>query len=294
MTERLKGTGVALITPFLPDGSIDFDSLKKLVEDAISNGVDYLVTLCTTSETPTLTEQEKEQVVRTVVEVNRGRVAVVRGLGGPCTHRLIHCLQTFDFTGVDALLTVTPYYNRPSQEGVYQHYKTAAEHSPRPIILYNVPGRTGCNIEADTTLRLANDCPNIIAVKEASGNMNQIMRIIAHKPATFSVISGDDAITLPLLASGADGVISVIANAFPKEMSTMVRLARNSQFAEARQIHLALLDFIQACFKEGSPAGIKTLLALQGKIQNILRLPQVPASEILKESFCNLLKNNYL
>lgn len=294
MTERLKGTGVALITPFLPDGSIDFDSLKKLVEDAISNGVDYLVTLCTTSETPTLTEQEKEQVVRTVVEVNRGRVAVVRGLGGPCTHRLIHCLQTFDFTGVDALLTVTPYYNRPSQEGVYQHYKTAAEHSPRPIILYNVPGRTGCNIEADTTLRLANDCPNIIAVKEASGNMNQIMRIIAHKPATFSVISGDDAITLPLLASGADGVISVIANAFPKEMSTMVRLARNNQFPEARQIHLALLDFIQACFKEGSPAGIKTLLALQGKIQNILRLPQVPASEILKESFCNLLKNNYL
>ena len=294
MTERLKGTGVALITPFLPDGSIDFDSLEKLVEDAVSNGVDYLVTLCTTSETPTLSEQEKEQVVRTVVKVNRGRVAIVRGLGGPCTQRLIHQLQTLDFSGVDALLSVTPFYNRPSQEGVYQHYKLLAEHSPRPIILYNVPGRTGCNIEADTTLRLANDCPNIIAVKEASGNMNQIMKIIAHKPADFSVISGDDAITLPLLAAGADGVISVIANAFPKEMSTMVRLARNNQFPEARQIHLALLDFIQACFKEGSPAGIKKLLALQGKIHETLRLPQVPASDDLKKIFSILLKNNSL
>ena len=290
MTERLKGTGVALITPFLPDGTIDFACLEKLVEDLISNGINYLVTVCTTSETPTLSEEEKDEIVRTVVRVNRGRVAVIRGLGGPDTHELLTSLQTKDFTGVDAILSVAPFYSRPSQEGLYQHYKTVAEHSPRPVILYNVPGRTGCNIEADTTLRLANDCPNIIAVKEASGGMNQIMRIIAHKPADFSVISGDDALTLPLLAAGVDGVISVVANAFPKEVSTMVRLARNNDFAEARKIHLQLLDFTQACFREGSPAGVKALLSLQGKIQNCLRLPQVPVSESLMNTFRDLIQ----
>ncbi len=289
MNNRLKGTGVAVITPFLPDGKIDFASLGKLVEDYIANGVDYLVTVCTTSETPTLSEEEKDEVVNCIVRVNAGRVAIVRGLGGPNTMELVHQLQTRDFTGVDALLSVTPFYNRPSQEGVYQHYKLLAENSPLPIILYNVPGRTGCNIDAATTLRLANDFPNIVAVKEASGMMNQIMKIIAHKPAGFSVISGDDALTLPLLAAGVDGVISVIANAFPKEMSTMVRLARNNQFAEARQIHQRLLDYIQACFREGSPCGIKALMSLQGKIQNNLRLPQVPASEALMETFKNLL-----
>lgn len=289
MNNRLKGTGVAVITPFLPDGKIDFASLGKLVEDYIANGVDYLVSVCTTSETPTLSEEEKDEVVNCIVRVNAGRVAIVRGLGGPNTMELVHQLQTRDFTGVDALLSVTPFYNRPSQEGVYQHYKLLAENSPLPIILYNVPGRTGCNIDAATTLRLANDFPNIVAVKEASGMMNQIMKIIAHKPAGFSVISGDDALTLPLLAAGVDGVISVIANAFPKEMSTMVRLARNNQFAEARQIHLRLLDYIQACFREGSPCGIKALMSLQGKIQNNLRLPQVPASEALIETFKNLL-----
>ena len=290
MTERLKGTGVALITPFLPDGTIDFACLEKLVEDLISNGINYLVTVCTTSETPTLSEEEKNEIVRTVVRVNRGRVAVIRGLGGPDTHELLTSLQTKDFTGVDAILSVAPFYSRPSQEGLYQHYKTVAEHSPRPVILYNVPGRTGCNIEADTTLRLANDCPNIIAVKEASGVMNQIMRIINHKPADFSVISGDDALTLPLLAAGVDGVISVVANAFPKEVSTMVRLARNNDFAEARKIHLQLLDFTQACFREGSPAGVKALLSVQGKIQNCLRLPQVPVSETLMNTFRELIQ----
>lgn len=289
MTERLKGTGVALITPFLPDGSIDFTCLEKLVEDLISNGINYLVTVCTTSETPTLSEEEKDEIVRTVVRVNRGRVAVIRGLGGPDTRELITSLRTKDFTGVDAILSVAPFYSRPSQEGLYQHYKTIAEHSPRPVILYNVPGRTGCNIDADTTLRLANDCPNIIAVKEASGMMNQIMRIINHKPSDFSVISGDDALTLPLLAAGVDGVISVVANAFPKEVSTMVRLARNNDFAEARKIHLQLLDFTQACFREGSPAGVKALLSLQGKIQNCLRLPQVPVSETLMNTFRELI-----
>ena len=291
MTERLKGTGVALITPFFPDGTIDFASLEKLVEDLIANGIDYLVTVCTTSETPTLSEEEKDEIVRAVVRVNHGRVAVIRGLGGPDTRELLTSLHTKDFTGVDAILSVAPFYSRPSQEGLYQHYKTVAEHSPRPVILYNVPSRTGCNIEADTTLRLANDCPNIIAVKEASGIMNQIMRVIAHKPADFSVISGDDAITLPLLAAGVDGVISVVANAFPKEVSTMVRLARNNSFEEARRIHLQLLDFTQACFREGSPAGIKALLSLQGKIQNCLRLPQVPVSESLMNTFRELIKS---
>lgn len=289
MTERLKGTGVALITPFLPDGTIDFLCLEKLVEELISNGIDYLVTVCTTSETPTLSEEEKDEIVRTVVKVNRGRVAIIRGMGGPDTRELVTSLQTKDFTGVDAILSVAPFYNRPSQNGLYQHYKTVAENSPLPVILYNVPGRTGCNIDADTTLRLANDCPNIIAVKEASGMMNQIMRIINHKPADFSVISGDDALTLPLLAAGVDGVISVVANAFPKEVSTMVRLARSNNFAEARKIHLQLLDFTQACFREGSPAGVKALLSLQGKIQNCLRLPQVPVSETLMNTFRELI-----
>ena len=290
MTERLKGTGVALITPFFPDGTIDFASLEKLVEELIANGIDYLVTVCTTSETPTLSEEEKDEIVRAVVRTNRGRVAVIRGLGGPDTRELLTSLRTKDFTGVDAILSVAPFYSRPSQEGLYQHYKTVAEHSPLPVILYNVPGRTGCNIEADTTLRLANDCSNIIAVKEASGVMNQIMRIIAHKPADFSVISGDDAITLPLLAAGVDGVISVVANAFPKEVSTMVRLARHNNFDEARRIHLQLLDFTQACFREGSPAGVKALLSLQGKIQNCLRLPQVPVSESLMNTFRELIQ----
>lgn len=291
MTNRLKGTGVALITPFLKNGQIDFAALEKLVEDEIQNGIDYLVALGTTSESPALSQKEKEEVVRTVVSVNAGRVAVLRGLGGPNTLELVEQLHTLDFTGVDAILSVTPYYNRPSQEGVYRHYHTLADNSPLPIILYNVPKRTGCNIEADTTLRLANDCPNIIAVKEASGNLNQIMRIVKHKPAEFSVISGDDAITLPLIAAGADGLISVVANAFPKEVSTMVRLARQDKIAEARAIHLALLDFTQACFKEGSPAGIKALMWLQGKIQNQLRLPQAPVSETLVEKFKLLLED---
>ena len=291
MTNRLKGTGVALITPFLENGQVDFAALEKLVEDEIQNGIDYLVALGTTSESPALSQKEKEEVVRTVVSVNAGRVAVLRGLGGPNTLELVEQLHTLDFTGVDAILSVTPYYNRPSQEGVYRHYHTLADNSPLPIILYNVPKRTGCNIEADTTLRLANDCPNIVAVKEASGNLNQIMRIVKHKPAEFSVISGDDAITLPLIAAGADGLISVVANAFPKEVSTMVRLARQDKIAEARAIHLALLDFTQACFKEGSPAGIKALMWLQGKIQNQLRLPQAPVSETLVEKFKLLLED---
>lgn len=289
MKNRLTGTGVALVTPFLDNGEIDFDALSGLVENVIQNGVDYLVTLCTTSETPTLTPEEREAIVRTVVAVNHGRLPVVRGLGGPSTHEIVHDLHTLNFTGIDALLSVTPYYNRPSQEGVYQHYKKIAEESPLPVILYNVPSRTGCNIDSSTTIRLANDCSNIIAIKEASGMMNQIMRVINHQPGDFSVISGDDALTLPLIATGAIGVISVVANAFPKEVSTMVRLALSGDITAARKIHLSLLDITQACFKEGNPSGIKALLSLQGKIKNILRLPQVSVSKELMEQMENLI-----
>lgn len=283
------GTGVALVTPFLEDGNVDFDALERLVEEVILNHVDYLVMLCTTSETPTLSSREREQIAKRVIAVNAGRVPVVCGMGGPSTHEIIEHFREWNFTGIDAILSVSPYYNRPTQEGIYQHYCALAAEAPRPIIVYNVPARTGSNIEADTTLRLAHDCPNIIAVKEASGIMNQIMRIIKHKPADFAVISGDDAITLPLLAVGASGVISVVANAFPREMSTLVQAALNGNFADAQQQHLALLDLIQACFKEGNPAGIKAILALQGKIQNNLRLPQVPISDSLREQMQHLL-----
>lgn len=292
MKNKLLGTGVALVTPFTHNGEIDFVRLEQLVENLIQNGVDYLVTVCTTSETPTLSEAEKDAIVQCVVRANKGRLPVIRGLGGPSTAEVVHQLQTFDFSGIDAVLSVTPFYNRPSQEGIYQHYRKIAENSPLPIILYNVPGRTGCNIEAETTLRLATDFPNIVAIKEASGVMNQIMKVIKHKPTDFSVISGDDAITLPLLAAGVDGVISVVANAFPKEVSQMVRLARENRFDEARQLHLQLLDFTQTCFKEGSPSGIKALMSLQGKILNELRLPQVPASENIMETFRGLLNRN--
>ncbi|MDD4395593.1 MAG: 4-hydroxy-tetrahydrodipicolinate synthase, partial [Bacteroidales bacterium] len=252
-------------------------------------GVDYLVALGTTSEVPTLTEKEKDEVVNTMVSVAGGRVPIIRGVGGPSTADVAQQLRTHDFTGVDAILSVTPYYNRPSQEGVYLHYKTLSENSPLPIILYNVPARTGCNIEADTTLRLANDCPNIIAVKEASGNMNQIMKIIAHQPENFAVISGDDAVTLPLLAAGAIGVISVVANAFPYKVSNMVHLALHNDYPAARRQHLELLDYTQACFKEGNPSGVKAFLALQGKIENYLRLPQVPVSNQLMDYMKHLL-----
>lgn len=288
----LQGTGVALVTPFFENGDIDFHGLSSIVEDVIEKGADYLVTLCTTSETPTLTAQEKEEIVRTVVAVNRGRLPVVRGLGGPSTHEIVQELHSLDFSGVDALLSVTPYYNRPSQEGIYQHYSKISKESPLPIILYNVPGRTGCNITADTTLRLANDCPNIVAIKEASGIMNQIMRILKHKPERFAVISGDDALTLPLIAVGAIGVISVVANAFPKEMSTAVHAALQGDFATAQKQHLALLDIIQSCFREGSPAGIKAFLSIQGKIKNYLRLPQVPVSDPLFNDIKKLIESH--
>lgn len=285
------GTGVALVTPFTAEGEVDYDSLSSLVENVISQGVNYIVALGTTSENPTLTCEERTTVVSTIVATANRRVPIVLGVGGFSTHEVLQQIKSIDFTGIDAILSVTPYYNKPSQEGIYEHFKTIAQESPVPVILYNVPGRSACNMNADTVLRLANDCPNIIGIKEASGMINQIMTLVKKAPKDFYVISGDDAITLPLIAAGADGVISVVANAFPKEVSQMVSLALNDQITEARKIHLSLLDITPLCFREGNPAGIKAVLALQDKIKYNLRLPLVRVSAELQQTIRETLKN---
>jgi 4-hydroxy-tetrahydrodipicolinate synthase len=268
--------GVALITPFKEDETIDFDSLARLVEHQIKNGTDYLVVCGTTAETPTLTETEKEEIKRFVVDINNGRLPIVYGIGGNNTKQIVEKVQHTDLTGIDAILSVTPYYNKPSQEGLYQHYAAIAAVSPVPLILYNVPGRTGVNMTAETTLRLANEFPTICAVKEASGNFSQIDDIIKNKPADFMVISGDDGITFPLITLGAVGVISVIGNAFPKEFSRMVRLALQGDYDNARNIHHRFTELIELLFVEGNPAGVKSMLAVMGFIKNKLRLPLVP------------------
>ncbi len=268
--------GVALITPFKTDESIDFDALARIVEHQIKNGTDYLVVCGTTAETPTLTEKEKDEVTRFVVNVNAGRLPIVLGVGGNNTKAIVEKLETYDFAGIEAILSVTPYYNKPSQEGLYQHYAAIAKASPLPVVLYNVPGRTGVNMLADTTLRLANEFPNICAVKEASGSFSQIDDIIKNKPADFMVISGDDGITFPLITLGAVGVISVIGNAFPREFSRMVRLALQGDYESARQIHHRFTELIELLFVEGNPAGVKSMLAVMGFIENKLRLPLVP------------------
>jgi len=268
--------GVALITPFKSDESIDFDALARLVEYQIKNGTDYLVVLGTTAETPTLTEKEKEDVTRFVIRCAAKRIPIVLGVGGNNTKAVVETLKTTDFSGVDAILSVTPYYNKPSQEGIYQHYTAIAKASPLPIVLYNVPGRTGVNMLAETTLRLAKEFSNICAIKEASGNFSQIDDIIKNKPADFMVISGDDGITFPLITLGAVGVISVIGNAFPSEFSRMVRLGLQGDYKSARLIHHHFNELIQLLFVEGNPAGVKSMLAVMGFIDNTLRLPLVP------------------
>ena len=278
MQNKLRGMGVALVTPFKQDGEIDFDALKRLVEYQITNGTDYLVVLGTTAETPTLTEEEKEAVIQTVVSTVHGRVPLVLGMGGNNTRTLVNKIRTSDFNGIDALLSVTPYYNKPSQEGLYRHYEAIDKASRQPIILYNVPGRTGVNMLPETTLRLAHDFPNIVAIKEASGNFTQIDDIIKNKPERFSVISGDDGITYPLLTLGAVGVISVIGNAFPYEFSKMVRLALNGDYQHALLIHHQFTELIKLLFVEGNPAGVKSMLAAMGFIENRLRLPLVPTT----------------
>lgn len=288
---KFSGTGIAIITPFKKDKSVDFDALEKLVNFQITNGIDYLVVMGTTGEAATLSKAEKNEVIKHVCTTNAKRVPIVVGFGGNNTNEVVEQLKDFDsFSDIDAILSVAPYYNKPSQEGIFQHYKFIADNSPVPVIIYNVPGRTSVNINADTTLRIANEIDNVIAVKEASGDMEQIMQILKNKPADFMVISGDDALTYPMIQLGASGVISVIGNAFPKEFSSMVKNAITGNNKEALSSHYQILDLIQNIFTEGNPAGIKAILHQKELISNDLRLPLVPVSSLHYEKLkmlCN-------
>lgn len=268
--------GVALITPFKEDGNVDYTALQSLVEQLVENGADFLCVLGTTAETPTLTEEEKTAIKQLVVKQVAGRIPLLLGCGGNNTQAIVDTLKNGDFSGFQGILSVTPYYNKPSQEGIYQHYKAISEASPLPIVLYNVPGRTGVNMTAETTLRLARDFENIVAIKEASGNITQMDDIIKNKPENFDVISGDDGITFPLITLGAVGVISVIGNALPKEFSRMVRLALNGDYANALKIHHRFTELFSLLFVDGNPAGVKAMLNLMSVCENVLRLPLVP------------------
>lgn len=268
--------GVALITPFKEDGSVDYDSLLRLVEYQVQNGIDFLCVLGTTAETPTLTAEEKRKIKSLVIERVNGRVPILLGVGSNCTQTVIDTIKNDDMTGVDALLIAVPYYNKPSQEGIYQHYKAIAQSTKLPIVLYNVPGRTGVNMTAATTLRLAHDFDNIVAIKEASGDISQMDEIIKKKPENFDVISGDDGITFPLITLGAVGVISVIGNAFPREFSRMTRLALAGDYNSALTIHHQFTELFKLLFVDGNPAGVKAMLSMMGMIENKLRLPLVP------------------
>jgi len=286
-----KGLGIALITPFQEDGSVDYKSLIRLVEYQLDNGADFFCILATTGETPTLSAEEKCKIKNLIVDLVGGRVPILMGCGGYNTAAIVEELQTGDFHGIDGILSVCPYYNKPSQEGLYQHFKTIAAATKLPVVLYNVPGRTGVNMKAETTVRLANDCPNIVAIKEASGNLEQVDEIIKKKPNTFDVISGDDALTFPMVSCGAVGVISVIGNALPREFSKMIRLQMRGEYDAARKIHHRFTDLFSLLFVDGNPAGVKAMLHEMGFIDNVLRLPLVPTristlqrmSEIMKE-----------
>lgn len=285
-----KGLGVALITPFTSDGNVDYKSLTRLVEYQIDNGADFLCILATTSEAPCLSAEEKEKVKQLVIEVNRGRLPLLMGCGGNNTKAIVEELKNSDWRGIDGVLSVCPYYNKPSQEGLYQHFKAIAEASPLPVVLYNVPGRTGVNLKAETTVRLANDCENIIAIKEASGSLEQVDEIIKNKPARFDVISGDDALTFSMVASGAAGSISVIGNALPKEVSRMIRLEFNGEYEAARIIHHRFTELYYLLFIDGNPAGVKALLHEMGFIENVLRLPLVPTRITTLQKMTEILK----
>ncbi|MBK9191698.1 MAG: 4-hydroxy-tetrahydrodipicolinate synthase [Crocinitomicaceae bacterium] len=289
--EKFKGLGVAMITPFNQDGSIDFPALTKLTHFLIDGGVNYLVVQGTTGESPVLTKEEKQAVLKCVSDANAGRLPVVYGVGGNNTAAIAESFKSLDKKLVNGILSVSPYYNKPTQEGIYQHYKVLAESTDLPIILYNVPGRTSSNVLPDTTIRLAKDFKNIIAVKEASGNMEQIMDIINRKPEGFLVISGDDGITLPILAAGGDGVISVIGNGFPHAFSAMVRAAMSDNMEEARRLHYLLFPMVPLLFVEGNPGGIKEVTAHLGITGNKVRLPLVNVSEAVRTKIVALTGN---
>lgn len=292
--KKFRGLGVAMVTPFKASKEIDFEALERITQSLIDGGVDYLVVQGTTGEAATLKPEEKRQVLNTVMKVNGGKLPIVYGVGGNNTAALVETLKTFDFSGVDGILSASPNYNKPTQEGIYQHYKMLAETTDLPIILYNVPGRTASNVKAETTLRLAQNFENIIGVKEASGDVDQVMDIIQGKPADFLVISGEDALTLPFIAAGADGVISVVGNAFPKEYSAMVHKSLDGDFAEARKYHYQLLAVIGQLFADGNPGGVKEALQIKGLCENHLRLPLVPVSSAVSDKLAKLMKERNL
>ena len=285
-----KGLGVALVTPFTIEGEVDYKALKRLVEYLIQNGADFLCILATTGETPCLSTDEKNKIKQLVIDVNRGRVPILIGCGGNNTRAVVEELKTTDWTGIDGILSVCPYYNNPSQEGLYQHFKAIAEASPLPVVLYNVPGRTGINMKSETTVRLANDCENIVAIKEASGSLEQVDEIIKNKPDRFDVISGDDALTFSMVASGAAGSISVIGNALPREVSRMIRLEFKGEYEGARTIHHRFTELYSLLFVDGNPAGVKALLHEMGFIENVLRLPLVPTRITTLQKMTEILK----
>ncbi|MCQ2257640.1 MAG: 4-hydroxy-tetrahydrodipicolinate synthase [Bacteroidaceae bacterium] len=286
---KFKGLGIALITPF-KGGEVDYTALRRLLDYQLSNGVDFLCILATTGETPCLSAEERKQIKDIVVEKVQGRIPILMGCGGNNTNAVVQTLKTEDFTGIDGILSVCPYYNKPSQEGLYQHFKAIAAATELPVVLYNVPGRVGVNMTAETTLRLANDCENIVAIKEASGDFTQIDDIIKNKPENFDVISGDDGITFPLITLGAVGVISVIGNALPKEFSRMVRLALNGDYSNALTIHHQFTELFKLLFVDGNPAGVKAMLNSMGLIENELRLPLVPSRISTFEKIAAIIK----
>jgi len=277
--KRFRGTGVAVITPFKNDSSIDFTAFGRVINHVIKGGVNYIVAMGTTGEASTLTSDEKHALVCYVKEAIDNRVPLVVGIGGNNTQEVVNSIRELDMEGVDAILSVAPYYNKPGQRGLFQHFKTIASCSPVPVIIYNVPGRTSCNISSDTCLELANECENIIGIKEASGDLSQIMRIIKGKPENFHVISGDDALTIPIIAAGGSGVISVLANAYPSECSELVNHALRNNFKSSREIHFRFMEAIELLFADGNPSGIKAFMSLMNLCQNNLRLPLVPVSK---------------
>ncbi|MGI6231985.1 MAG: 4-hydroxy-tetrahydrodipicolinate synthase [Prevotella sp.] len=285
-----RGLGIALITPFTAAGEVDYQALKRLVEYQLNNGADFLCILATTAEAPCLTREEKDKITQLVKDCVHGKIPILKYCGGNNTAAVIEEIKTTDWTGIDGILSICPYYNKPSQEGLYQHFKAIASVSPLPLVLYNVPGRTGVNMKAETTVRLAKDCPNIVAVKEASGSLEQVDEIIKNKPDGFDVISGDDALTFSMVASGAAGVISVIGNALPKEFSRMIRLEFKGEYEPARKIHHAFTELYSLLFVDGNPAGVKALLNDMGFIENVLRLPLVPTKIETKQKMAEILK----
>lgn len=290
MNNIFRGLGIALITPFTEDGAVDYESLSRLIDYQLDNGADFFCILATTGETPCLTLAEKAQIKSAIVRLVAGRVPILMGCGGNNTAAVVEELKSGDFSGIDGVLSVCPYYNKPSQEGLYQHFKAIAAATELPVVLYNVPGRTGINLKAETTCRLARDCKNIVAIKEASGSLEQVDEIIKYKPNDFEVISGDDALTFPMIACGAVGVISVIGNALPKEFSRMIRLEFNGEFEAAQKIHHKFTDLYSLLFVDGNPAGVKALLTEMGFIKNQLRLPLVPTRVTTLQKISSIIK----